>query len=85
MRMQKLKKNCCKRSSENQGDKNVRMLKYYCKGKGANRDIDDNQCFGSCTINTGPKNIFSTTRQGGSKQKVLVAKVALKLKFQSPN
>ena len=33
----------------------------------------------------GSKNLFSITRQGGSKQKVLGAKVAVKLKFQSPN
>ena len=33
----------------------------------------------------GSKNLFSITRQGGSKRKVLVAKVAVKLKFQSPN
>ena len=30
------------------------------------------------------ENLFSNTRQGGSKRKVLVAKVAVKLKFQSP-
>ena len=33
----------------------------------------------------GSKNLFSITRQGGSKRKVLVAKVAVWLKFQSPN
>ena len=33
----------------------------------------------------GSKNHFSNTRQGGSKRKVLVAKVAVYLKFQSPN
>ena len=32
----------------------------------------------------GSKKIFSNTRQGGSKRKVLVANVAVKLKFQSP-
>ena len=33
----------------------------------------------------GSKNLLSNTRQGGSKRKVLVAKVAVELKFQSPN
>ena len=33
----------------------------------------------------GSKNLFSNTCQGGSKRKVLVAKEAVKLKFQSPN
>ena len=33
----------------------------------------------------GSKNLFCNTRQGGSKRKVLFAKVAVKLKFQSPN
>ena len=33
----------------------------------------------------GSKNLFSNTRQGGSKRKVLVAKVAVYLKLRSPN
>ena len=39
----------------------------------------------SYVIIQGSKNLFSNTCQGGSKWKVLVAKVAVKLKFQSTN
>ena len=34
---------------------------------------------------SGLEKSFRNTRQGGSERKVLVAKVAVKLKFQSPN
>ena len=37
------------------------------------------------SIEQGSKNLFSNTRQGGSERKLLVTKMAIKLKFQSPN
>ena len=36
-------------------------------------------------VGQGSKNLLSKTRQGGSERKVLVAKVAVKKKLQSPN
>ena len=40
---------------------------------------------GCPSLYQGSKNLSSNTRQGGSKGKVLVAKVAVKLEFKSPN
>ena len=52
--------------------------KYESKGRKTERKG------GSCRLQ-GSKNLFNNTRQGGSKRKILVAKVAVRLKCQPPN